>query len=75
VNGGSFNHAIWLRSLFTNQTSWLGSQSRTVPMEACRLQNDRHLAPTVASLAFGPIKSKDFDPGWHALRHEGRVSR
>jgi len=27
-------------------------------MEACRLQNDRRLAPTVASLAFGPIKSK-----------------
>ena len=34
MNGGSFNHAIWLSSLFTNQTSWLWSQSRTVPLDA-----------------------------------------
>jgi len=31
---GSFNYAIWLPSLFTNQTSWLESQLRTVPLDA-----------------------------------------
>jgi len=42
---GSFNYVIWLPSLFTNQTSWPGSQLRTVALDA--------LGKTSAKPSFG----------------------